>query len=72
MNHWIKHLVTEMAEPSEELQASYPLRHARVQIEELEDSPGFFCLKLFIVPHFQLEGMDISLSLVSQLPRAKN
>jgi len=24
------------------------------------------------VPHFQIEGMDISLSLVSQMPKAKS
>jgi type VI secretion system protein ImpC len=29
-------------------------------------------VKLFIVPHFQIEGMDINLSLVSQMPKAKN
>ncbi|HGY7717677.1 TPA: hypothetical protein ACNTD8_003277, partial [Escherichia coli] len=26
---------------------------------------------LFAVPHFQIEGMDINLSLVSQMPKAK-
>ncbi|WP_227507482.1 hypothetical protein, partial [Klebsiella michiganensis] len=27
--------------------------------------------KLYAVPHFQVEGMDVNLSLVSQMPKAK-
>jgi type VI secretion system protein ImpC len=41
-------------------------------VEDIEDNPGFFHIKLFIIPHFQVEGMDIGLSLVSQMPKAKN
>ncbi|NWK78836.1 type VI secretion system contractile sheath large subunit [Aquitalea sp. LB_tupeE] len=72
LNSWIKNLVTEMTDPADELQASHPLREARVVVEDIDDNPGFFKIKLFIVPHFQVEGMDISLSLVSQMPKAKN
>lgn len=61
-----------MTDPSDDLQTSHPLREARVSVEDIEDNPGFFRVKLFIVPHFQIEGMDINLSLVSQMPRAKN
>ncbi|HIH6569225.1 TPA: hypothetical protein ACYRSE_005782, partial [Klebsiella michiganensis] len=28
-------------------------------------------VKLYAVPHFQVEGMDVNLSLVSQMPKAK-
>lgn len=72
LNNWIKNLVTEMTDPSDELQASHPLREARVTVEDIEDNPGFFRVKLFVVPHFQIEGLDINLSLVSQMPKAKN
>lgn len=71
LNTWIKALVTEMKDPGDELQASHPLRDAKVVVEDIEDNPGFFRIKLFIVPHFQVEGMDINLSLVSQMPKAK-
>ncbi|QAU23559.1 type VI secretion system contractile sheath large subunit [Dyella sp. M7H15-1] len=71
LNNWIKGLVTEMKDPGDELQASHPLREAKVVVEDIEDNPGFFRIKLFIVPHFQVEGMDIGLSLVSQMPKAK-
>ncbi|KMN76272.1 EvpB family type VI secretion protein [Chromobacterium sp. LK11] len=72
LNTWIKLLVTEMTDPSDELQASHPLRDAQVIVEDIDDNPGFFKVKLFIVPHFQVEGLDINLSLVSQMPKAKN
>ncbi|HET7329206.1 type VI secretion system contractile sheath large subunit [Dyella sp.] len=71
LNGWIKGLVTEMKDPGDELQASHPLREAKVTVEDIEDNPGFFRIKLFIVPHFQVEGMDIGLSLVSQMPKGK-
>lgn len=69
---WIKNLVTEMTDPSDELQASHPLRQAQVVVEDIEDNPGFFKVKMFVVPHFQVEGMNVNLSLVSQMPKAKN
>ncbi|CAE6854413.1 hypothetical protein R75461_07635 [Paraburkholderia nemoris] len=72
LNTWIKGLVTEMKDPGDELQSSHPLREARVIVEDIEDNPGFFRIKLFVVPHFQIEGMDIGLSLVSQMPKAKS
>ncbi|MBP6116974.1 MAG: type VI secretion system contractile sheath large subunit [Neisseriaceae bacterium] len=71
MNNWIQNLVTEMSDPSDELQASHPLREAKVMVEDIEDNPGFFRIKMFVMPHFQIEGMDINLSLVSQMPKAK-
>ena len=72
LNNWIKGLVTEMKDPGDELQASHPLREAKVTVEDVEDNPGFFRIKLYIIPHFQVEGMDIGLSLVSQMPKAKS
>ena len=71
LNAWISKLVTVMTTPGDDLQASHPLRQARVVVEDIEDNPGFFRIALFIVPHFQIEGMDVSLSLMSQMPKSK-
>ncbi|WP_114191642.1 type VI secretion system contractile sheath large subunit [Edaphovirga cremea] len=71
LNTWVRGLVTEMTDPGDDLQASHPLRDAKVVVEDIEDNPGFFRVKLFAVPHFQVEGMDVNLSLVSQMPKAK-
>ncbi|NHB94602.1 type VI secretion system contractile sheath large subunit [Photorhabdus cinerea] len=71
LNNWINTLVTEMTDPSDDLQASHPLREARVIVEDIDDNPGFFRVRLYAVPHFQVEGLDVNLSLVSQMPKAK-
>ncbi len=69
--HRVRSPVTEMTDPGDELQASHPLRDASVVVEDIEDNPGFFRVKLYAVPHFRVEGMDVNLSLVSQMPKAK-
>jgi len=71
LNKWVTGLVTKMTDPSDALQASHPLSDAKVTVEDIEDNPGFFRVKLYAVPHFQVEGMDVNLSLVSQMPKAK-
>ncbi len=68
---WINGLVTEMPDPGPDLIASHPLKAAEVQVNEIEDNPGFFSVSLAVMPHFQIEGIDINLSLVSQMPKGK-
>lgn len=69
LNRWLKGLVTEMSNPSESVIAKYPLKAASVTVAELDDNPGFFRVQTAIQPHFQIEGMDISLSLVGKMPK---
>ena len=71
LSQWINNLVTEMPDPGPELIASHPLKAAEVTVNEVEDNPGFFSVSLAVVPHFQIEGIDINLSLVSQMPKGK-
>ena len=71
LDKWVKGLVTEMNEPGPELIATHPLKAAEVTVSEIEDNPGFFSVSLSVMPHFQIEGIDISLSLVSQMPKGK-
>jgi type VI secretion system protein ImpC len=58
-----------MPNPSEQLIAKYPLREAKVNVHEAESNPGFYRIEMMIMPHFQIEGMDISLSMVGQMPK---
>jgi type VI secretion system protein ImpC len=69
LNEWLSRHVTEMPNPSPEQIAKYPLRKGEVRVEEATDNPGFFKVDTMIMPHFQIEGMDISLSLVSKMPK---
>ena len=71
LNAWIKGLVTEMNDPGPDLISTHPLKAAQVSVNEIEDNPGFFRVNLSVMPHFQIEGIDINLSLVSQMPKGK-
>ncbi len=71
LNNWIKGLVTEMPDPGPDLIATHPLKAAEITVNELTDNPGFFSVSLSVMPHFQIEGIDINLSLVSQMPKGK-
>ena len=51
--------------------ARKPLAAADVIIEEDESNPGYYSSKLFLRPHHQLEGLSVSLRLVSKLPAEK-
>ncbi|MAQ47026.1 MAG: type VI secretion system contractile sheath large subunit [Confluentimicrobium sp.] len=53
---------------SEETKARRPLAGAEIMVVEDEENPGYYMGKFFLRPHFQMEGMDIGMSLVSRLP----
>src|SRR4030088_3839443 len=59
------------AHSSETTKAQKPLAAAEVQVEEVEGNPGYYSAKFFLRPHYQLEGLTVSLRLVSKLPSAK-
>jgi type VI secretion system protein ImpC len=46
------------------------LAAAEVVVEEVEGAPGYYSSKFFLRPHYQLEGLTVSLRLVSRLPSA--
>jgi len=71
LNRWLNNLVTKMINPGPELIASHPLREGWVKVTNIPDDPGFYRVSLYAMPHFQIEGMDIGLSLVSQMPSGK-
>ncbi|MBN1669520.1 MAG: type VI secretion system contractile sheath large subunit [Kiritimatiellae bacterium] len=71
LNKWITQYVTSDPNASEETKARYPLAAAEVQVEENASNPGYYSAKFFLRPHYQLEGLTVSLRLVSKLPSAK-
>jgi type VI secretion system protein ImpC len=56
---------------SEDYKATHPLAAAEVVVEEIPGNPGMYSSKFFLRPHYQLEGLTVSLRLVSKLPSAK-
>ncbi len=72
LQSWINRYVSGNPETaSEKEKAKKPLAGARVEVLEDEENPGYYVGKFFLKPHFQLEGMDIGMSLVSKLPSKK-
>jgi len=68
LNDWLQSLVTKMKNPDPELIATHPLQDGAVQVEPIPENPGYYRVAMAVTPHFQVEGIDVSLSLVSQLP----
>jgi len=72
LNKWIMNYVDgDPANSSEETKARKPLAAAEVVVEEVEGNPGYYTSKFFLRPHYQLEGLTVSLRLVAKLPSAK-
>lgn len=71
LNEWMQTLVTRMNKPGPELAAKHPLREGKVIVEEIADNPGFYKVSVYAVPHFQIEGVDVKLSLVGHIPKGK-
>jgi type VI secretion system protein ImpC len=66
---WISNYIDGQPESSsEETKARLPLKDAKIEIIPDEENPGYYKGKFLFVPHYQLEGMDVSLSMVSRLP----
>jgi type VI secretion system protein ImpC len=72
LSNWILNYVDGDPEnSSEETKARKPLAAAEVVVEEVEGNPGYYTSKFFLRPHYQLEGLTVSLRLVSKLPSQK-
>jgi type VI secretion system protein ImpC len=72
LQDWIREYVDgDPAHSSEETKARRPLAAAEVIVEDVEGNPGYYTAKFFLRPHYQLEGLTVSLRLVSKLPSAK-
>lgn len=76
MNRWLQDWIMQYvdgdpANSSETTKALKPLAAAEVIVEEVEGNPGYYSSKFFLRPHYQLEGLTVSLRLVSKLPSGK-
>jgi type VI secretion system protein ImpC len=72
LNKWISNYVDfDPVNSSEAYKAQHPLAGAEVVVEEVPGNPGYYTSKFFLKPHYQLEGLTVSLRLVSKLPSQK-
>lgn len=73
LNNWVMNYVDgDPANSSQETKARRPLAAAEVVVEDVEGNPGYYQAKFFLRPHFQLEGLTVSLRMVAKLPSLKD
>ena len=70
LNRWIGQYVTQDDEASQASKAKFPLREARIDVEEVKGKPGVYRAIAYLRPHFQLDELNVSLRLVADLPAA--
>jgi type VI secretion system protein ImpC len=70
LHNWVLQYVDGSPDTSsEETKARLPLKDAKIEVIADEENPGYYKGKFMFVPHYQLEGMDVALSMVSRLPK---
>ncbi|WP_138464634.1 type VI secretion system contractile sheath large subunit [Poseidonocella sp. HB161398] len=71
LNGWIQQYIHPSPSlASEDGKAGKPLAAGHVEVEDEPDNPGYYRARFFLRPHYQLEGLSVSLRLVSRLPSA--
>lgn len=73
LQNWVLNYVTGNPETAnEELRAKQPLRAARTEVEEDPSNPGYYKARFYLSPHYQLEGVDVTIGMVAKLPTKGN
>jgi len=70
---WLQNWINQYVEPNpaganQHDMARRPLAEAQVVVEPDPSNPGYYSSKFFLKPHYQLEGLTVSLRLTSKLP----
>jgi type VI secretion system protein ImpC len=72
LNRWIQNYVHPNPHlDGPEGRAKKPLSAAKIEVKEVEGRPGYYEAKALLRPHFQLEGVNLSLRMVGKLPGKK-
>jgi type VI secretion system protein ImpC len=69
LENWIVQYVDgDPANSTDEVKRKKPLAGAKITIVPNEENPGYYSATFVLRPHYQLEGMNIGMRLVSRLP----
>jgi type VI secretion system protein ImpC len=67
LNRWINNYTIANPEGQpDDVKARYPLLSAKIEVQDVPGQPGMYRAKAWFRPHFQLEGLDISLRMVAK------
>jgi type VI secretion system protein ImpC len=71
LSEWLLGYVDGSPETSsEDFKAAHPLSAGKVTLDDIPDRPGHFEAKVFLTPHYQLEGLSVALRLTSHIAAA--
>ncbi len=68
LNRWISGYVNANAGAKDELRAKFPLREAKVTVEEVPGKPGSYNAVAWMRPWLQMEELTTSLRMVARIP----
>jgi len=69
LHSWVTRYVHGDPEHATEAEkAERPLAAAEITLEDIPGNSGYYRAKIYLKPHYQLEGLTVSLRLVSKLP----
>lgn len=63
---WIMDYVTPDEKAAPSMKARYPLRSADIEVSELPGQPGKYMLTMRLLPHYQLDQLSSSMTLVTR------
>jgi len=69
LNRWITNFVTADPKPSADTKARYPLREAKVVVQEIAGAPGSYNAVAHLRPWLQMEELTASLRMVARIPQ---
>lgn len=67
LTQWINNFIEPRADASEDAKARRPLAEAQVEVVENEANPGYYNATFRLKPHYQLEGVNVSMRLVAKM-----
>lgn len=72
LERWLQRYVVTNDAASYEMKAKYPLRDARVDVQEVLGKPGSYRCAIHLRPHFQLDRLSASIRFSTQLNTARS
>jgi type VI secretion system protein ImpC len=69
LNNWISNYTNANPDVGPEMKAKYPLREARVTVQEVPGAPGSYYAVAHLRPWLQLEELTTSLRMVARIPQ---
>ena len=69
LNGWLKQYIADQESPSSDVRSRRPLRAAKVHVQDVAGTPGWYQVSLAVRPHFKYMGANFELSLVGRLDK---